>query len=150
MSKIKFIYIDEEEETKEIKQLLDKGLIKYFYGKDSTEPDFIYLTENEDIIKSSITSKYHISNLIEQMMNMFNELNITAKNLWGNEFSLSYKSIINLIKDDLYGYISESTQKLIFNAEMPADKLTNIVKEISKEQLKRQIEDLLIEAKNAI
>ncbi|NCI19775.1 hypothetical protein EJM73_09065 [Clostridium botulinum] len=150
MEKIKFIYIDVEEETKEIKQLLDKGLIKYFYGKDSTEPDFIYLTKNEEIIKSSITSGYRISDILRQSIIMFDGSNINIKNLWGDEINLDYKSILDLMKENLNSYLPEDTQELIYQAEIPADKLTNIINQNGKEQLQMQIEDLLKESKKVI
>ncbi|APH20831.1 hypothetical protein [Clostridium botulinum] len=150
MEKIKFIYVDVEEETKEIKQLLDKGLIKYFYGKDSNEPDFIYLTKNEDIIKNSITSDYRISDIINQLITMLDGSNIRIKNLLEDKINISPRDILQLIENDFNCYLSEDIQKYIFDGKMfdeetPSDKIINMIKKARKKQFLMQIEDFLIE-----
>ncbi|NFH40759.1 hypothetical protein [Clostridium sporogenes] len=151
MEKIKFIFIDVEEETTEIKQLLDNGLIKYFYGKDSTEPNFIYLTKNEDIVKSSITSEYYnISDIINQFITMFNGSNVKIKNLWKDEINISSRNILELIENNFDSYLSVKVQESIYNAEIPADEIANIIKKIRKEQFIMQIKDLVMESRKVI
>ncbi|EQB4341649.1 hypothetical protein ACYJ2U_001838 [Clostridium botulinum] len=152
MEKIKFIYIDVEKETKEIKQLLDKGLIKYFYGKDSNKPDFIYLTKNEDIIKNNITSDYYISDIINKLITMLDGSNVRVKNLLEDEINISSRDILQLIENDFNCYLSEDIQKYIFDGEMfdeetPSDKIINMMKKARKKQFLIHIKDLLMESK---
>ncbi|GAA0082891.1 hypothetical protein [Clostridium sp. CTA-6] len=143
-TRIKFIYIYDDI-TDEIEQLLDKGLIKYVHGKNSCEPDFIYLVENENIIKDTLTSKYTILNIIEYLSGIFDGTHMTIKNVWGNEVYISFGRIIDLIEGNLYSYIPEDKQKDIFNTKVPVNKLETIINEIGREQFRIQIEDLLMD-----
>ncbi|NFH40758.1 hypothetical protein [Clostridium sporogenes] len=147
-TRIKFIYIDVDDITNEIEQLLDKGLIKYFYGKDDCQLEFIYLAENENIIKDTLTSEYFIKDIIEQMSMIFEGMYMTVKNVWRDEVYVPDYRIIDLIEDNLYGYIPEDDQKKIFNAEIPNNKLKTIFNEIGKNQLRMQIEELLTDVDN--
>ncbi|MBN3352029.1 hypothetical protein CF086_17175 [Clostridium botulinum] len=146
---IKFIYIDSDDITNEIEELLDKGLIKYFYGKDNCEPEFIFLAENEDIIKDTLIQNFFIKDIIEQLFIIFENMYITVEKIWENKAYVSSDKIINLIDNDLYKYISEHKQKEIFNSENPFNKLETIFNEIGREQLKIEIKELLTEVDNA-
>ncbi|HID0768132.1 TPA: hypothetical protein ACXDAZ_002662 [Clostridium botulinum] len=142
---IKFIYIDEESEIKEIKQLLDKGLIKYLYGRDYGELHFIYLSKNESVIKDTIKTDYNITNFIEGLSIMFESMHMTVKSNWYQEVYMSFDQILNLIEDDLDNYIPDNKQKEIFNADDPSEILTKIINEIGRNQLKMKIEKLLMD-----
>lgn len=146
---IKFIYIDVGCETKEIKQLLDEGLIKYFYGKDYGETHFIYLSENEGIIKANIKADYNIFNIMEHLSIIFENMYMTVKKGWYQEEFIKFDKVLSLIEDDLDNYISENKQKKIFNADNPSEELTKIINEIGREQLKIQIKELLKEVDSA-
>ncbi|EQB4343509.1 hypothetical protein ACYJ2U_001837 [Clostridium botulinum] len=148
-TRIKFIYIDVDDITDEIKQLLDKGLMKYFYGKNSCEPEFIYLAENEPVIKNTLTAEYCISDFASKLSDIFDCTDMTVRNIWSDEISLYHGRIEDLISDNLYGYIPESKQKEIFNTENPSNKLRTIFNEIGREQLRIQIKDLLKEIDRA-
>lgn len=147
--KIKFIYINDDI-TDEIKQLLDKGLIKYFYGINSCEPEFIFLAENEDVIKNNLTSDCYPSNIVNQLITMFDSANMNIKNLWGDEINISSGDILELIENNFDSYLSEKVQESIYNAETPADEIKNIIKKIRREQFIMQIKDLVIKSKEAI
>ncbi|HDK7194977.1 TPA: hypothetical protein PTV74_003285 [Clostridium botulinum] len=146
---IKFIYVDSDDAPNEIEELLDKGLIKYFYGKDIGEPEFVFLAKNENIIKDTLTSEYRILNIIEEISIIFENMYITVEKIWENKAYISSDKIIDLIDDDLYGYISEHKQKEIFNSENPFNKLKTIFNKIGREQLKIEIKELLTEVDNA-
>ncbi|MBN3376337.1 hypothetical protein CF087_21105 [Clostridium botulinum] len=147
-AEIKFIYIYADDITDEIEQLLNKGLIKYFYGEDDCEPQFIFLVENEKIIKNTLTSEYRISNIMEEISNILECTEMTAQNAYGDEISLCYETIEELINNDLYKYISTTKQKKIFNAKTPSKALEKILNELGRKQLKIQIEELLIDVDN--
>lgn len=146
---IKFIYIDVDDITDEIEQLINKGLIKYVYGEEACEPEFIFLAKNEDIIKNTLTSDYRILNIVDKLSEMFDGADMTVRNLWRNELSIYHGTVESLISDDLYGYISEDKQKEIFYAKNLSEKITEIFNKIGREQLKMQIKELLKEVDNA-
>jgi len=147
-TEIKFIDIYVDDIINEIKQLLNKGLIKYFNGEDDCEPHFIFLVENEKIIKDTLTSKYCIANIMEEISNIFECTKMTVYNAYGDEISLCYETIEELINNDLYKYVPIAKQKKIFKAKNPFKALEKILNEIGKNQLRMQIEELLIDVDN--
>ena len=148
--RVKFIHIEEDDHNK-IEDLLNKGLIKYFYGKDTNELNFIYLAENENIIANTLSSEseYYISDVVDTLSSMFDGSAMTIKNLWDDEIYICNSRILDLINDNLYDYIPENKQEEIFNAEIPSDKLKDIFNEIGRNQIKAQIEELLMDVNKA-
>uniref|UniRef100_UPI000A611D24 aquaporin n=1 Tax=Clostridium botulinum TaxID=1491 RepID=UPI000A611D24 len=116
------------------------GVLVYF--------QFIFLVENEKIIKNTLTSEYRISNIMEEISNILECTEMTAQNAYGDEISLCYETIEELINNDLYKYISTTKQKKIFNAKTPSKALEKILNELGRKQLKIQIEELLIDVDN--
>lgn len=81
---------------------------------------------------------------------MFDSANMNIKNLQEDEINISSRTILELIENNFDSYLSEKVQESIYNAEIPADEIANIIKKIRKEQFIMQIKDLVIKSKEAI
>lgn len=155
MSKIKFMYIEADNETKEIKELLNKGLIKYI--DDNNYPEFIYLSDSEEQVINklkedktiNIAKDVNIYDLVEKLSCMFDGEDMVVKNVFGNEISLYHGVIEDLISDEEEVYFPKAKQMEIFNSETPSKQLRKYFNELGKDQLGIQIESLLHELSNA-
>lgn len=136
------------ENTKEIDECLEKGLIKYVYGEDGDSPTFIILESNIPVVKEILKEDYnklHERTLIEwidfEFTGCYDEMKI--KNSYGDKFRISMDNISSLIEDETEVYFPEDKQLLIYNAEYPNDELKFMIDEIGREQARIQIQDLL-------
>jgi hypothetical protein len=143
-----FDWLEEEigEETKEIKECIQKGLLKY--TDDESRAQFIVLESNIPAIKEILKDDYNklaerdfIEWLEFDFGGTYGDLEI--ENIWGNKIDISIEKIIDLATDDEENYFSDDNKLEIYNSECPNNELYEQLNVLGREQARLQIQDLL-------
>lgn len=135
------------ENTKEVNECLEKGLIKYWYGDKDLEPYFLALESNISAIKEILKNdydKFRIDELpkwITMEHDGYDEIKI--KNIFGDKFTINLYRISELMQDEPESYLPENKQILIYEAKTPSKKFKNVLDELGREQARIQIQELL-------
>jgi uncharacterized protein (UPF0216 family) len=136
----------EEENTKEVEECIDKGLLKYTDGED--RPQFIALESNIQAIKEILGEDYNkfdekdfIGWLKYDFGGCYQGLEI--ENSYNNRINVSKDKVIDMIVDEEDDYFNNNDKLLIYNAECPNDKLYYLLNKIGRQQAIDQIHDLL-------
>lgn len=133
------------EDTEEIKECLDKGLIKRIYDG---EAKFVVLESNINKVKEILSEDYNELSeytVVEWINEYFygNYDNLEIKNLYGDTIYISMDTVCDLISDEEEEYFPDAKKLEVYNAECPYDKMEEILNEIGRRQAKMQIQDLL-------
>jgi hypothetical protein len=143
-----FDWLEEEigEETKEIKECIQKGLLKY--TDDESRAQFIVLESNIPAIKEILKDDYN--KLVERDFIEWLEFDfggtygdLEIENIWGNKIDISIEKIIDLATDDEENYFSDDNKLEIYNSECPNNELYEQLNVLGREQARLQIQDLL-------
>jgi hypothetical protein len=136
----------EDENTKEIDECLEKGLLKYTDGED--RPQFIALESNIEAVKEILKDDYN--KLVERDFIEWLEFDfggtygdLEIENIWGNKIDVSIEKIIDLASDDEENYFADDKKLEIYNAECPNSELYKQLNVLGREQARLQIQDLL-------
>jgi predicted DNA-binding protein YlxM (UPF0122 family) len=134
--------------TKEIDLCLEKGLIKYTYGTDNLQPNFIVLESNIPAVKEILGDDYY--RMKEETISqwLYNDFygcyeDLVIENAFGDKIEITIDTICDLISDEEEVYFPNEEKLKIYNADVPADEVKNMLDEIGREQAKAQIKDLL-------
>jgi hypothetical protein len=149
-----FSWLEEElgEDTKEIKECLKQGLIKYTY--DESRANFMVLESNIDVVKEVLGDDYYKLNeeslmpwLNEELRDCGRELEI--ENAFSDKIIINSYEIYDLIND---GEISFSNEEIMdmYNSGSPALEMGDIGSILGTEQAKIRIMDLLNNLDNYI
>jgi predicted DNA-binding protein YlxM (UPF0122 family) len=143
-----FDWLEEEigEETKEIKECIQKGLLKY--TDDESRPQFIVLEKNIPAVKEILKDDYN--RLTEKDFLEWLEFDfggcyegLEIKNIFGNEINVSMDVIIDLINEEEELYFNDEMKLEVYNAERPNTKLFDFLNIIGRDQARLQIQALL-------
>jgi hypothetical protein len=140
------------EDTKEIKQLLDQGLIKRIY-EDTAK--FIVLESDIPKVKEILGDDYNKLGeytVVEWIKDYFcgNYEGLRIDNLYGDYVDVRMEQICDLISDDEELYFPNDKKLEVYNAECPYEKMEDVLNEIGRRQAKMQIQDLLNSINNQV
>jgi predicted DNA-binding protein YlxM (UPF0122 family) len=141
------------DDTKEILECLEKGLIKRIYGNEDLEPYFIVLESNIPAVKDILKDDYNKlgeMNIVEYIKYhpFCDSMTLTIQNGYGNEIEITSNDILDDIEENHESYFDDKEQLKIYNAEIPRDEILNALDELGRAQAKIQIESLLDSIKN--
>jgi predicted DNA-binding protein YlxM (UPF0122 family) len=143
-----YYWLEEEvgDNTKEIRECLEKGLIKWF--DDDSQAKFIVLDSNITKVKEILKKDYdklEEYSIIKYIHDYFcgSIQGLEIESIYGDKIYISINTIYDLIKDDEEIYLSDDKKIRIYNSNCPYDELYNILNELGREQAKIQIQDLL-------
>jgi hypothetical protein len=133
------------EDTKEIEECLEKGLIKRIYDGDAK---FVVLESNIPLVKEILKDDYEKLNeytVCEWIKDYFcgNYEGLEIQNLYGDSVNVQIEQIYDLISDDEELYFPNDKKLEVYNAEYPYDKMEEVLNDIGRRQAKVQIQDLL-------
>jgi len=136
------------DDTKEILECLEKGLIKRIYGNKDLEPYFIVLESNIPAVKEILKDDYKKlmkMTIVEYIKDypFCDSMTLTIQNVYGNEIEISSNDILDDIAENHESYFDDKEQLKIYNAEIPKEEIHNALDELGRSQARIQIESLL-------
>lgn len=143
-----FDWLEEEigEETKEIKECIKLGLLKY--TDDESRAQFIVLEKNIPAVKEILKEDYNKlkeKDFLEWLEFDFGGTyeGLEIKNIFNNKIVIDMDVIIDLINDEEELYFNNEMKLEVYNSDCPNEKLFDYLNEIGREQARLQIQGLL-------